>query len=56
MTTYPSFNELADQIADKKQFNDLIARQQKIFEINPYKIEKLYSETVKKIYAQILAK
>ncbi len=56
MASYLPFNELADQIVDKKQFNDLFARQQNIFEINPYKIDKLYSEAVKKIYAQILAK
>ncbi len=56
MSSYPSFNDLADHITEKKQFNDIIARQQKIFEINPYKIEKLYAETVKKLYARILAK
>jgi hypothetical protein len=56
MTSYPSLNDLADRITDKKQFNDLIARQQKIFEINPFKIEKIYSESVKKIYYQILNK
>lgn len=56
MSSYPSFNELADQICDKKHFHEIITRQQKFFEINPYKIEKLYPETAKKIYSQILNK
>ncbi len=56
MTSYPSFNDIADLITDKKHLNEIISRQQTFLEINPYKIDKLYSETAKKIYSQILSK
>jgi hypothetical protein len=56
MSLYPRFDDLADQVNGKKHFQEIFANQLRFFEINPYKIEKLYAETAKKIYAQILVK
>ncbi len=34
-------------------FEELMIKQQQFFDIQPYKIDKLYSEPAKKLYKQI---
>jgi hypothetical protein len=50
------FSEVCYKVSNKLYFEELMIKQQQFFDIQPYKIDKLYSEPAKKLYKQICHK
>lgn len=44
------FYQICLKVNNKLYFEELMSRQQAFFDIQPFKIEKLYAESAKKLY------
>lgn len=57
MTNFDNlFYQTCCKVNNKVYLEELMTRQQALFDIQPFKIDKLYAETAKKLYNQIRAK
>lgn len=50
------FYRICSKVNNKVYLEEIMARQHALFDIQPFKIDKLYAEKAKKIYNQIRAK